>query len=225
MAKLIDLTGLAHAYSKMKTYVTSAISSHNTDTSAHSTLLSGYSKTDHTHNYAASSSAGGAAKSSNSLTGITTAGTGAAYTATVDGITALTAGVSFIMVPHTVSTATAPTLNVNSLGAKAIRRRVSNSTATTVAGSAASWLTANKPILVTYDGTYWVADIPRANATDIYGTLPIASGGTGAADAATALTNLGAQAAITGTAGQFVVIGTDGKVTTKTIDSAEGASF
>ena len=111
--------------------------------------------------------------------GITTAGDGAAYTATVDGITALTAGASFIMVPHTVSTATAPTLNVNGLGAKTIRRRVSNSTVTTVAGSAAGWLGANKPVRVYYDGSYWIVDFTRPNATDIYGTMPVASGGTG----------------------------------------------
>ena len=37
--------------------------------------------------------------------------------------------------------------------------------------------------------------------------------------------NIGAQDKITGTEGQFVVIGSDGNVTTKTIPSAEGVSF
>lgn len=130
----------------------------------------------------------------NSLNGVdivTTAGTGAAYTATVPGITALKAGLTITLVPHTVSTVVNPTLNVNSLGAKNIRRRVSNSTATTVASAAANWLAASKPIRVTYDGTYWIADLDRPNATDIYGTLAIANGGTGATTAAAALTNLG----------------------------------
>lgn len=137
------------------------------------TTLAGYGITDaasatHTHD------------AQESLHAITTAGTGAAYTATVDGITALTAGASFIMIPHTVSTTTGPTLNVNSLGAKTIRRRVSNATSSTAAGYAAAWLAASKPILVTYDGTYWIADNPKPAAADMSGTLKVANGGTGA---------------------------------------------
>lgn len=122
---------------------------------------------------------------------VTTGGTGAAYTATVDGITALAAGVSFMMIPHVTSTVVLPTLNVNGLGAKNIRRRVSNSTVTTVASGSANWLYANKPVKVTYDGTYWIADMDRPNATDIYGTLAIDNGGTGASTAEGALENLG----------------------------------
>lgn len=137
------------------------------------TGLAGKADTDHVHN------------------AITTAGTGAAYTVTVPGVTALTAGLSFIINPHTASTATAPTLNLNGLGAKAIRRRLSLGTSTTVAGSSASWLSANKPVHVTYDGTYWIADnIPKTAATDIYGAVPISGGGTGASDGATGLANL-----------------------------------
>ena len=126
-----------------------------------------------------------------SFHGIKTAGTGAAYTATVEGIDALTAGASFIMIPHTTSTVAVPTLNVNGLGAKNIRRRVSNSTVTTVASVSTNWLYANKPILMFYDGTYWIADFPRPNANDIYGTVPVASGGTGVTtlDALKALVN------------------------------------
>lgn len=126
-----------------------------------------------------------------SFHGIITAGDGSTYTATVAGIDALTAGASFIMIPNVTSTVVTPKLNVNSLGEKNIRRRVSNSTVTTVAASSANWLYANKPIRMTYDGTYWIADLDRPNATDIYGTVPISSGGTGATTAASALTNLG----------------------------------
>lgn len=151
--------------------------------------------------YAGSSSVGGAATSAAKLAtartingvsfdgsanitvpatfGITTGGTGAAYTATVSGITSLTAGASFVMIPNTVSTSTAPTLNVNSLGAKTIRRRVSNATTSTAAGYNASWLAANKPIRVEYDGTYWIADLPQPSAADISGTLAVGKGGTG----------------------------------------------
>lgn len=100
-----------------------------------------------------------------------TSGTGAAYTAVVNGMTSLTVGMSFMMIPHTVSTSTAPTLNVNNLGAKTIRRRVSNTTQSTAAGYNASWLSANKPIMVTYDGVFWIADILKPSAADVSGTF------------------------------------------------------
>lgn len=125
---------------------------------------------------------------------ITTSGDGAAYTATVTGIAALTTGVSFIMVPHTVSTTTMPTLNVNGLGAKYIRRRLSFATGSTTVGSVDYWLTEGTPVRVIYDGTFWLIDMTRPSGSDIYGTIPIASGGTGATNAADALTNLGVTA-------------------------------
>lgn len=98
------------------------------------------------------------AKSATANNPIKTTGTGAAYAATVDGITALTIGVKFTMVPHVTSTTTAPTLNVSSLGAKNIRMRLTSSTTATIQLTSASFLTANKPVNVTYDGTYWVID-------------------------------------------------------------------
>ena len=124
--------------------------------------------------------------------GVTTEGAGDAYTASVPGISELTAGATFMMVPHVVSTVVNPTLNVNGLGAKYIRRRVSNSTITTVPASSANWLGAGKPIRVTFDGTYWIADNTRPNANDIYGTVAVDNGGTGASTAEGARANLGA---------------------------------
>ena len=144
----------------------------------------GAASSSHTHNYAGSSSAGGNANWANGSTyanysyndkPITTAGTGAEYTASVNDLT-LVAGASFVMVPHTVSTSTAPTLNVNSLGAKNIRMRISSSTSSTTALPSASFLTANKPVRLMYDGTYWIIDdMVRPDANNTYGTL-ISSG-------------------------------------------------
>lgn len=109
----------------------------------------------------------------------TTSGTGAAYTVNLDTI-ALKVGMSFIMIPHTVSTTTAPTLNVNGLGAKTIRRMVSNSSTSTAAGYNAGWLGANKPVRVVYNGTYWlVTDLTKPSAADMSGTLGVSNGGTG----------------------------------------------
>lgn len=124
-------------------------------------------------------------------TGITTAGDGSAYTATVAGITSLTAGVSFIMVPHVKSKVVAPTLNVNNLGEKAIRRRITGFTSTTVAsGGDTGWIASGKPMRVTYDGSYWIADMDKPNVNDLYGTVPITKGGTGATTANDAANNL-----------------------------------
>lgn len=121
---------------------------------------------------------------------ITTSGTGEAYTATVPGITELVSGISFTMIPHVVSASKIPTLNVNGLGAKAIRRRVSNSTMTTTFAPFANWLGANRPVRMFYDGTFWIADFTVPNALDIYGTVEIEHGGTGGNTVAKARANL-----------------------------------
>ena len=134
----------------------------------------------HTHNYAGSSSAGGNANWANGATysqytfsdkPTVTSGTGSAYTATVKGLT-LVAGASFVMVPHVVSTTTVPTLNVNSLGAKNIRMRLSSNTSSTIQLIRSDFLVANKPVKVVYDGTYWVLDdFAQPDANYLYGTL------------------------------------------------------
>lgn len=158
----------------------------------------------------------------------TTSGDGATYTATVDGITELTVGVSFIMIPHTVSTSTTPKLNVNDLGEKYIRRRLSTSSSTTVAGYSTNWLGANKPMRVVYDGTYWIVDLVRPSASDIYGTVPISSGGTEATTAESARANLGAMADVPVTAsdaGKFLRVSSDGVWIAEEVPDAESASF
>ena len=96
---------------------------------------------------------------------------GAAYTATVPGITELTRGVNFIMIPAAVSTTKGPTLDVNGLGAKYIRRRLSTG-ATVEEGYVTTWLTKNKPFRLMYDGAQWVVEgHNRPVAADIYGPI------------------------------------------------------
>lgn len=125
------------------------------------------------------------AKSATANNPIKTTGTGAAYAATVDGITALTIGVKFTMVPHVTSTTTAPTLNVSGLGAKNIRMRLTSSTTTTIQLTSASFLTANKPVNVVYDGSYWVIDdFAQPDVNSLYGTVPTSKGGITAAERA-----------------------------------------
>ena len=126
------------------------------------------------------------------LQGILTEGTGAAYTATVPEIDSLEIGIWFMMIPHTISTSTSPTLNVNGLGAKGLRCRISGSTSATVAATDTNWLAAKKPVMVTYDGLFWIVDHIRPNANNLYGVVQIEQGGTGAETAEVACENLGA---------------------------------
>ena len=147
----------------------------------------------------------------NGLECVTTAGDGAAYTATVSSITSLTIGASFIMNPHTASTSTTATLNVNGLGAKTLRRSITSNNATTVVPSTADWLYANYPVSVMYNGTYWVVtDMAKPYASDLYGTVPVANGGV--------------PSCTTSNDGQFLRV-VSGTPTWVTVASAEEASF
>lgn len=106
---------------------------------------------------------------------IPTTGSGSAYVASVPHISTLVAGATFTMVPHVVSAAVSPTLNVNNLGAKPIRQRLSNSTLSTAPGATANWLAAGKPVDVMYDGQFWVVDFVRPNMASAYGELPMSN--------------------------------------------------
>ena len=128
----------------------------------------------------------------NTLTPVTTSGSGSAYTASVSGIGSLTVGTRITIVPHIASASTTATLNLNSLGAKQIRRRLSSLATSVQAGYTATWLAKGKPYTLIYDGSYWIVEgLTKPAVDDLYGTVPVSQGGTGATTAAAALTNLG----------------------------------
>lgn len=116
---------------------------------------------------------------------------GVAYTATVDTVTELVVGQKITIIPAVVSASMTPTLNVNGLGAKYIRMPGTYNTATAHNGVITTWLSAGKPVTVTWEGTFWETDIQRPNALSITGSVPVANGGTGATTAEAARTNLG----------------------------------
>lgn len=122
---------------------------------------------------------------------------GVAYTATVPSVTELLSGLTIVIVPNKTSTATQATLNVNSLGAKEIRIPLSFNTAAMSTPKLSTFFTEGRPITVQFDAGYasggiWkTIDKQKTSAQDLYGTVPVESGGTGATDAATARVNLG----------------------------------
>ena len=70
----------------------------------------------------------------------------------------ITTGCSFVIIPSMTSTSTNTTLAIQDIP-YSLRLRGTGDTNTAVVPSKANWLVANKPIRVTYDGTYWVADL------------------------------------------------------------------
>ena len=113
---------------------------------------------------------------------VTTAGTGAAYTATVEGITELTAGQMLVIIPHTSSTSQAVTLNVNNLGAKNIWRYTSKSSGQISNGYNTQWIASDIPLMLVYDSAHqcWFSiSLSKPYAYDLDGILNVLKGGTG----------------------------------------------
>lgn len=101
---------------------------------------------------------------------IATSVDGIEYNATVPGINTLTVGAAFIMIPSVKSSSTTPTLNVNNLGAKGIRRRLSGNALSLQKGTTASWLPQDQPFIVVYDGAFWIVENQnKPMVSDLYG--------------------------------------------------------
>ena len=122
----------------------------------------------------------------------TTAYSSSTYTVTVPSITSLTVGACFIMIPHTNSASTQSSVNVNGLGAKGIRTTTGTTTQAYTNGYSSAWLYKNYPVLLMYNGTYWITvSLQRLSPSALTAAVPLNKGGTGATTAEAALTNLG----------------------------------
>lgn len=123
---------------------------------------------------------------------------GIAYTATVPDVTSLENGMLLTIVPDVVSASTTITLNINNLGAKMVRLPLSFNNAAMTTPKLATYFTADRPLTLQYDAYYLSGDgiwktfgKQRTSAQDLYGTVPIESGGTDATTAAEAREKLG----------------------------------
>lgn len=123
-----------------------------------------------------------------------TSSDGNSYTATLNGLTEYYVGLKLTIIPNMNSAIIAPTLNINSLGAKNIIMPIDgmNTSASTNAATLTNWLGSNQPVDIMYDGTRWRAEVRVQSANYLYGQVPISKGGTGATTADDALSNLGA---------------------------------
>ena len=122
---------------------------------------------------------------------------GIIYTATVDGVTELYNGLIITIIPSMNSASTAIKLNVNGLGEKMVRVALSFNNAAMTTPRLDTYYAEGRPLTLQYDGEYLNGDgiwktlgKERTSAQDLYGTVPIESGGTDAANAADARKNL-----------------------------------
>ena len=127
-----------------------------------------------------------------------TSNDGIAYSATVPGVTELYAGLEVTIIPKVASASTAITLDINGLGAKFVRLPLSTNTAILAQPDNESYFVDARPVRLMYDPKYankgsWVV-VGRQiySGNNLYGTVPIEKGGTGADNAEEARENLGA---------------------------------
>ena len=126
-----------------------------------------------------------------------TSSDGVAYSATVPGVSELYAGLEVTIIPQVESTSETITLDVNGLGAKNVRLPLSSNTTTLVMPAQPDYYTAGRPVKLRYDATWlnnkgaWVAaERQRTSGSDLYGSVSVECGGTGADNAEEARANL-----------------------------------
>ena len=122
------------------------------------------------------------------------------YTATDSNITELYDGLEITIIPNETNETLQPRLKINDFDDKGIRLALSSNCAATTTVTT-KYIQANRPITFKYhanmnlgiqgQGAWIFADRIKTSAQDLYGDVPIESGGTGASTAKEAITNLG----------------------------------
>lgn len=143
---------------------------------------------------------------------------GVVYTATINGITELYTGLEIIIIPNIVSTTISPKLNLNNFGEKSIKMKLDfNTNATTTPDgnydTSKKWISAGKPLKLTYEGSVWESDIQRTSSQGFYGTLDVEKGGTGGNTAEEARNNLGITTLLDDKASVLMVNDAEGRIT------------
>lgn len=122
---------------------------------------------------------------------------GVSYSASVENLEELYSGFEITVIPNITSTTTAPTLNLNGLGAKPILLSLSIDNSILVQPVEKGYYVAERPLKLMFDskhlttGAWRVANKQRTSAEDIYGTIPVEKGGTGATTVEAARNALG----------------------------------
>lgn len=119
-----------------------------------------------------------------------TSSDGVNYTAELDDVEELVAGLTVTIIPNKASTSKTPKLNVNGLGAVTIRQPLSNSTGSSFPSSSDNWMVANKPVTLLYDGNYWLTNKHVVDPLDLTNVIPMEKGGHGSDNGAEGLKNL-----------------------------------
>ncbi len=121
---------------------------------------------------------------------------GESYVATAEGVTELYNGLEITIVPSMTSTNAVPTLDINGLGAKSVRVPLSINTSAVASPKLANFFVKGQPVKLMFDsehttaGVWKTVDKQVASAQDLYGEVPMESGGTGANNGADGLKNL-----------------------------------
>ena len=104
------------------------------------------------------------------------------YTAHLHGLGALYNGLEITVIPDKTSTEAAIKLDLNGLGAKNVRMTLpfSSGNSGTLAETT-GWFSADAPMTLRYHEKMntWKSDLQRQSAQQLYGTVPVDSGGTG----------------------------------------------
>lgn len=102
------------------------------------------------------------------------------YTATIEGVTSLSNGLTITVIPTMNSVQPNINLNLNGLGAKNVRMTLPFSSGNSGAlATVNSWFSADAPMTLRYHAkmNIWKSDLQRQSAQNLYGSVPVQNGG------------------------------------------------